>query len=265
MDHFVDARDYRLLEGDPYTFFVLRRIMGGECRLLLTDHAHLILCLTCPPFPVWIWTSDDAGDDALEAAYQLAKAEGLLDGGHRFNLKYPLAEAFIRLAAAEGRSLAIVTNMLAYDCPSPVAPSRPAPGGIHRCGPEDLEALVDFMDLFHREIGIDQKRPSEYRADARAMIDAGHTFFWRDERGANVASCKYEPTDDMASINLVFTHPDHRRRHYAENLVYQVTLLAKQAGYLPMLYTDADYAASNACYEKIGYVPRGRLCTLAEV
>ena len=30
-----------------------------------------------------------------------------------------------------------------------------------------------------------------------------------------------------------------------------------------MLYTDADYAASNACYEKIGYVLRGKLCTIA--
>ena len=32
-----------------------------------------------------------------------------------------------------------------------------------------------------------------------------------------------------------------------------------------MLYTDAGYAASNACYERIGYVLRGRLCTVAKV
>ncbi len=25
----------------------------------------------------------------------------------------------------------------------------------------------------------------------------------------------------------------------------------KAAGYVPLLYTDADYVASNACYEKI--------------
>jgi len=36
----------------------------------------------------------------------------------------------------------------------------------------------------------------------------------------------------------------------------------KEAGCIPMLYTDADYAASNACYEKIGYVLRGKLCTI---
>ena len=30
-----------------------------------------------------------------------------------------------------------------------------------------------------------------------------------------------------------------------------------------MLYTNANYPASNACYQKIGYVLRGKLCTLS--
>lgn len=113
MDNFADERDQKQLEQDRYTFFVLRRILGGNCKLLLTDHARLIL-------------------------------------------------------------------------------------------------------------------------------------------------------GNMAAINLVFTRPEFRRKHYAQNLVYQVTKLARDAGYIPMLYTDADYAASNACYEKIGYVLRGRLCTIGE-
>ena len=38
--------------------------------------------------------------------------------------------------------------------------------------------------------------------------------------------------------------------------------MAEAEGCLPMLYTDADYAASNACYEKIGYILRGKLCSI---
>ena len=34
--------------------------------------------------------------------------------------------------------------------------------------------------------------------------------------------------------------------------------MARNAGYMPMLYTDADYAASNVCYAKIGYVLKGK-------
>jgi predicted GNAT family acetyltransferase len=33
-------------------------------------------------------------------------------------------------------------------------------------------------------------------------------------------------------------------------------------GYIPMLYTDADYKASNNCYENIGYILRGKICTI---
>jgi len=66
----------------------------------------------------------------------------------------------------------------------------------------------------------------------------------------------------LAAIGLVYTRREERRKHYAENLVYQVTMIAKNAGFMPMLYTDADYVASNACYEKIGYILRGKLCTI---
>ena len=68
MDTYVDERDYKLLETDKYTFFVLKKIMGGECNLLLSDHERLILCFTGHPFPVWIWTSDDAAEEEMEKA-----------------------------------------------------------------------------------------------------------------------------------------------------------------------------------------------------
>ena len=261
-DTYVDERDYKLLETDKYTFFVLKRIMGGACKLLLSDHERLILCFTGQPFPVWIWTADDASEEEMEQAYRLAKENDLLDGKHHFNIKYSLAEYFIRRAAEDGSELKIITNMFAYDCLDPVRPDTEADGGIYRCEMKDLDELVDFLDSFHKELSIDQKDISGYREDAVEFIQTGNMYLWKDAQGYSVASCKYAPTGDMASINLVFTRPAYRRKHYAENLVYQVTMKVKEAGYVPMLYTDADYVASNACYEKIGYVLRGKLCTI---
>jgi hypothetical protein len=49
MDNYVDERDYKLLEGDKYTFFVLRRIIDGPCKLLLSDHERLIICFSTEP------------------------------------------------------------------------------------------------------------------------------------------------------------------------------------------------------------------------
>ena len=153
--------------------------------------------------------------------------------------------------------------MFAYDCPKPIKPTNIADGSIHRCSSEDLDELVDFMELFHKETGIDQQDRDGYRKEAEAVINTENMYFWKDEQGNNVASCKFASNENMASINLVFTRPEFRRKHYAENLVYHVTKLAMGEGYIPMLYTDADYTASNACYEKIGYVLRGKLCTIS--
>lgn len=186
----------------------------------------------------------------------------LLNGKHRFNLKYDLAHYFIQRAAAEGKRLALSLNMYAYDCRVLVEPTVIADGSVHQCSGEDLEELVDFMERLNQETGIDQKDREDYRPEAETFINTGNMYFWKDEHGNSVACCKFAPNGNMASINLVYTRPAFRRKHYAENLVYQVTKFAMDAGYIPMLYTDADYIASNACYEKLGYVLRGKLCTI---
>ena len=262
MDSFVDERDLKILEDDKCTFFMLRRIIGGKCELLMTDHERLIICYTSKPFPIWIWTPDDASKEEMKKAYQIAAEHSFFNGEYRFNLKYDLAKFFIEKAAADGKTLSVFTNMFAYDCQNLIEPTKIADGSIHQCSSEDLDELVEFMDMFYKEVGIVQKDRDGYRMDAEAFINTGNMFLWQNEQGTNVASCKFAPDDNMASIHLVFTRPEFRRNHYAENLVYQVTKLAMEAGYVPMLYTDADYAASNACYEKIGYVLRGKLCTI---
>lgn len=262
MDNFVDERDFEILSDDKYTFFVLHRIIRGKCELLLTDHERLIVCFTCAPFPIWIWTPDNASETEMERAYKIALEHNLINGKHRINMKYELADYFTKRAGEDGKQLTIFTNMFAYDCLEPIKPTKICDGSIYQCKTEDTEELVEIMDLFHNEIGIDKQDKDGYRLEAKHFINTGKMFFWKNELGKIVASCKYAPEGGLASINLVFTYPKFRRMHYAENLVYEVTQRAKHDGLIPMLYTDADYTASNACYEKIGYVLRGKLCTI---
>lgn len=262
MDSFVDERDYSILEKDKYTFFVLGHVMGGECELLLTDHERLIICFTSNPHPVWLWTPDDVTEAEKEKAYELVKENGLLTEGHTFNLKYELADYFIKRASEDSITLSITINMFAYDCPNPIEPHVRADGELHKCVAENLDELVEFMDLFHRETGVDQDTHEAYRRKAEEAIRNGRHFFWKNAEGMNVAVCNFRPNGNMAGVGMVYTRKEYRRKHYAENLVYQVTQIAKDARYMPMLYTDADYTASNACYKKIGYVLRGKLCTI---
>ena len=262
MDNYADERDDQLLEADRYTFFVLRRILGETYELLLTDHESLILCLTDPTCPVWIWTPDGASPEKMEEAYRLAAEHSLFREGQRFNVKYELADYLIRREAENGRKLAVSTNLFAYDCPEPVPPAVKADGGICRCAGPDLDEVAEIIEMSIRENGIGGRDAAGRREAAGKYIESGRMFFWKDGQGKVTSSCKYSTTGGLAALSLVYTYPEYRRRHYAQNLVYRVTMAAKEEGFLPMLYTDADYAASNACYEKIGYVLRGRLCTL---
>lgn len=263
MDSFVNEKDYELLDGDRYTFFVLKRLLGGDNTLLLSDHERLIICFSNDPFPVWIWTPDGAPDVDLERAYMICRDNRLMDGDHRFNIKYELADYFIKRAAEDGLTFEIETNMFAYDNPEPIEPKDVCEGSIHQCTSDDVDALVELMDMFHHAIDMDYETLEEYRIKAEEGVKYGSLYVWKDASGKTVSCCNWRPTGELASIGLVFTREEERRKHYAENLVYQVTMIAKQAGFLPMLYTDADYVASNACYEKIGYILRGKLCTIA--
>ena len=263
MDSFVDERDLGLLSKDKYTFSVMSRIIKEECELRLSDHEKLIICFTGQPYPVWIWIPDNAPEDLMERAYQTVKDNSLMDGDHRFNIKYELAEYFIDRAKKDGLNLSVSTNLFAYDCPSSIPPVSVVDGEIHLCTEEDVDILVDFFDMMHDAIGIDKESREQYRIYAEDGIKNGTVYFWKTSAGEYATSCSWHPANDMASIGLVYTREEQRRKHYAEHLVYQVTEIARSKGYLPMLYTDADYVASNACYEKIGYILRGKLCTIS--
>lgn len=263
MDNKADERDVKLLEGDKYTFAVLSRILCGQCRLLLTDHERLIICHSENPFPVWIWTPDDCTWQEMDRAWDIVSQSCPVTDGYRYNLKYGLAEYFISKAKEQGINIFTETNMFAYDCPVPREPERKPDGYLHKCGAEDIEAQTEILEMFHNELEFDRQDKAHYRSRAEEMIRAQQLYFWKNAAGQTAASCHYTPNGGLVSIGGVYTLPEYRRKHYAENLVYEVTRIAAAIDAMPMLYTDADYIASNACYEKIGYVLRGKLCTIA--
>ena len=263
MDSFVNEKDFELLARDPYTFAVLDRILREKCDLIRTDHRNLIMCHSDAPYPVWIWTPDGCTDDVKENAWKLAEEYRPLSGGCRINMKHELAAYFMKKAEQSGQKVRYRMQLFAYDCPVPVKPDNAVDGFLFRCTAEDLEEAADLIELFYREIG--EKLPPRERCVERAQehIEKNEFFFWKNANSNTVACCSYRINQKLASLGSVFTLPEYRRKHYAQHLVYEVTQLVTQLGYMPMLYTDADYPASNACYEKIGYVLRGRFCTIA--
>ncbi len=263
MDRMVDERDFAKLEEDRYTFSVLSRVLRGPCNCVLTDHQRLIACHTMPPYPVWIWTPDHISDEEKERAWQLACDAFSLAEGFRYNLKYELAEYFISRAREKGVDAWITTNLFAYDCPEAIAPDVPADGALHVCTQADVEEAAGMIQAFHEAVNEGEMSHERYIAQAQAAIAENAFFLWKNAAGETVACCSCAVDGTLGCVRSVYTKPAFRRRHYAQHMVYQLTARIAAEGLTPMLYTDADYAASNACYEKIGYVLRGKLCTIA--
>ena len=261
MDNIINGNDIHLLNNDKYTFFVLGKVMYGICKMIYTDHKNFIICYVDDIHPIWIWTKDNIDKNIENKIYDLLVSNNLLDGSHNFNIKYELYEYLNKKALENNINLSILINMFAYDCKNPIKPLV-CDGYIHKCDISDLDELANIIYEFHESIGIDKKNKEDYKVDAKKYIEEGYTYLWKDKNDNVVASCKYGPNGDLASINLVYTKEKYRRKQYAANLVYEVTKIALDNGYIPMLYTDADYKASNACYEKIGYDLKGKLCTI---
>ena len=250
----------KLLENDRYTFAVLSLIVKGECRKTVTDDQTFILCHSNEPYPVWVWTVEDITDEELEEVCQLTMKEFPPDHYH-YNMKYRAAEWFL----AHTENLGISMNMMAYECLKPEEPKQKAAGQMQVCQEKDLQLLVRWMMAFQKEIDLDKKTEEENRVSILDSLQKQSLYFWVDETGKPVCLCGAKESEDgFSRIGPVFTPPEERRHHYAENLVYVVSRQEVDRGYTPILYTNADYAASNGCYQKVGYVCRGTLCTVAE-
>ena len=83
-------------------------------------------------------------------------------------------------------------------------------------------------------------------------------FFWKNDDGETVAACDVRIDGKMACVGQAYTYPQHRRKHYAENIVYYAAKEAYDKGFIPTLYTHEDYEASNKCYQKGGFEIRGQ-------
>ena len=164
-------------------------MISEECKVLLTDHKSMIICYSDAPFPVWIWTPDEITEEEMEKVYQTAAGNFPFDEGYTFDVKYELAEYFVR---------------------------------------------------------------------------NNSVFFWEDGNGKHVVSATYRPNEkgDMLFLGRVYSRKEARHKYYTENLVYQLTKKALEEGYLPVLYTNADYKPSNECFKKAGYELKGKLCTV---
>lgn len=251
-----------LLKKDKYTFSVLSRILQGTCELIMTDHERLVICYSQSPFPVWIWMPEDASEAEMERAWQILCAEFPYGAGFRYCARSDFAQYVMRRAEAQGETLAVEKNLLAYHCPELVPPGRRAEGCLCTASMDELKLATAWEGEMRRECGAEILPDDSIRAELTELIEKKQLFIWKN--GGCTAMCYVRINGNVATFSCVYTRPQARRRGYAASMIYEVSMALRRQGLMPALYTDADYAASNACYMQVGFQPKGSLCILVK-
>lgn len=243
------------------TYSVLESIVKGPCQEILTDRKDVMICLSAPPYPVWVFCRDEGDGEAVREIAACLRARFPLEAGHRYNLSESL---LARLCAADAAfaGARVQMRLLSYRLDRLAGAAHPCDGRMTPARMDELETLACLhqaasLEMEHREFPLERCRER-----VRESIEAGGLFLWRDGCGETVCmTCRHDDAP-FSRLALVYTLPGYRRRGYAANLVHGVAQSILDDGLTPILYADADYAASNVCYRKLGFYEVGSVCTV---
>lgn len=249
-----------LMEGDAITYSVLMKILQGNCTDIFTDHETAVVCYSCPPWPVWVWCRD------LSLAGKIGeclKENFPLEKGYDIIMSYELLER-LRQEDAYFQKAGNKMGLLSYRLDRINTIDYPCEGYMDLVREEEVQSLIGVWQAMHMEMEGRQSTPEHCRETIGRMVEEKTLFAWRLEDGTVAALTGKGDQPPYSKITSVYTLPQHRRKGYAINLVHGVTQTILNDGLIPILYTDAGYEASNACYRKIGYELVGRLISVCK-
>lgn len=255
-----------LLDGDRYTFSVMRNIlMGvfGPVSKIVSDGHRLLLCYTCPPFPGWVWTPEDASEEEMARAWALVQRELPPEAGFRVNMRPELARYILGTAA--GASLHVDMQLNAYGCEQALMPHRMAEGDCCAVSMAELDLATDWLMDMKAETRLDPMTPEACREEMRSFIACRRLFMWKLPDGQYAAMCAVTEEDGMGYLGHVYTPAAHRRKGYAASMVYQITRILLQQGKKPALCVVSTNTPAAACYERLGYRVVGSFCTVGSM
>lgn len=253
----------QLLEEEIVTYSVLSKILQGQCAHIFTDMENIIVCHSGWPWPVWVWCRDVEDENSVLEIARCIKEELPLEQGYSHNLSHGLFES-LRQKDGYFRDAGVIRNLLSYRLDVINAVAYPCEGYLSKVKEEEISALISVWHDMHMEMEGRDLNYEQCRETMQRMVAEGSLFAWRLEDGAITAVTGRGDQGKYSKITSVYTLPAHRRRGYAINLVHGVTKTMLSDGFIPILYTDGDYVASNACYQKIGYRQVGSLISIGK-
>ena len=85
------------------------------------------------------------------------------------------------------------------------------------------------------------------------FLASGTFYVWKDENEKIVAMIDYTMVNKYDEVAHAYTIPEERKKGYMANSIYELTKIIIEKGLIPILSADYNYAASNRCYQNVGY------------
>ncbi len=254
----------KLIADDSLPYAVLYTVLGYPVKKIITDNKRIIIAHTASVYPTWIWAPDDVTDKELSQIYDIIIDEFTPLDNYRFNTKKRISDYLMNRIDSEMKCpMEITTNIVAYECPKAICPVQTAAGHMQKLTTADMDLAIKMIGEASVAIGDRILSHDECVEAAKVQLNEGVLYIWRDADNKAVSFCDRNADDNYVKISQCYTVPEERGKGYAAQLIYGLCEDIINSGQRPMLYADADYESSNRCYQKIGFINKGQIVTIA--
>lgn len=245
-------------QKDKYKFSLILKNLTSPDLELYSDESDYIICRGSKKWPTWIWTRDNFDISKISEVEELIKMYLTDNDKDKFTCKKEIYDLLLE-RNFEFLNLDDYFEMGFLICNETIKPKE-TDGKLSYPKEDDIEILTKYWYQDSQEINaIDSITLEQAAKDVDGFIKSGNFYVLKNKEGKIVSMAGYSVTDNQAKISHVYTPKEERRKGYAANLIYLITNDILSKGYVPLLYTDYNYIASNKAYKNAGYEDKGIL------
>lgn len=251
----ISPKEVEKIQGflkEKELFYILGKISKSKESNLYSDLNNYLIGQSEANLPIWIWTVDNLSKDKLiELKNDLNKL--LVSGTNKITSKKKIYDSLNKEYELDD-----YFEMAYLSCNEAIKP-----GTINeifvRPNYSDVITLANYWIENEKEMDKIDISMNDAIEEAQSWIDSKNFYVLKDSRGKIVCMAGYSTLDNIAKITHVYTPKEERGKGYCKNLIYSLTKKLLEEDYIPILYTDFNYPASNKAYKGVGFEDKGLL------
>ena len=254
---------YKVFNNEDYLnektkFYYVEKFKYLESAKVYTDNENYVVCQSAPGVQVWLWTKDNLSLEKLKELKSVLLNNYVTNDKLTFTSKKQVYDYLYE--TKDNYSLDEYFEMGTLKCLNPVKPNN-CDAYVDHLHEYDYDTAANYYYLDQKEMNVDSSNVTMEYAYKHVKNWVENEKFWvlRNKDGKMVSMVSYDSFENLAKLANVYTPLEERRKGYCANLVYYVSKLLLDMGYVPMLYTDYNYVNSNEAYKKVGYEDTGYL------